>query len=42
MIIETVKVHKKLDEIHVQTVNKILDFCDKYNRKVEFKRFLDF
>ncbi|EGR27827.1 hypothetical protein IMG5_188540 [Ichthyophthirius multifiliis] len=41
MIIETVKVHKKLEEVHIITIQKMLEFCDKYSRKTELKRFLE-
>lgn len=40
-IIETSKLHKRLEEVYTSTVEKVLEFCLKYNRTREFKRFLE-
>ncbi|KAL4472632.1 hypothetical protein ABPG74_018581 [Tetrahymena malaccensis] len=40
-IIENSKFHKRLEEVYTTTVEKVLEFCLKYNRTREFKRFLE-
>lgn len=41
IVIDIARVHKKLEEVNAQTVEKVLELCLKYNRKRELKRFLD-
>jgi translation initiation factor 3 subunit A len=40
-IIETVRINQKLEDLYIETLHKLFEFADKYNRKHEFKRFCD-
>lgn len=41
IVIETSKVHKRLEEVFTVTVERVLETCEKYNRVRELKRFFD-
>lgn len=38
-IVETVRVNQKLEDVYMDTLKKIFDFVDRYNRVQEFKTF---
>lgn len=41
LVIETSKLHRKLEEVCSTTVERVLELCEKYNRVSELKRFLE-
>jgi hypothetical protein len=41
IVIETSKVHKRLEDVFTETVERVLETCEKYNRVKELKRFFD-
>lgn len=41
LVIETSKLHRKLEEVCSTTVERVLELCEKFNRVSELKRFLE-